>query len=119
VARAYDDAVLSAGGGWSRVWQQSLYAGSALRTTGYGVTASTGTVTVRRVAVLAGTCPTCGSIAVYVGGQLMGKLSLVSSTSTRRFLSVPLFDRRTGVVTLKSLSSGKPVTIDALVLSRV
>jgi hypothetical protein len=119
VSRAYDDRVLTPSAGWSRLWQQSLYGGSALQTAGYGVTASTGTVTVRRIAVLAATCPTCGSVAVYSGGQLVGSLSLVSSTSVRRVLSLPMTELRTGVVTLRSATSGKPVLVDALVLSRV
>jgi hypothetical protein len=119
VSRAYDDRVLTPSAGWSRVWQQPLYGGSALRTAGYGVTASTGTVSVRRIVVLAATCPTCGAVAVYSGGQLVGKLSLVSSTSVRRFLSLPLTELRTGVVTVRSVTSGKPVLVDALVLSRV
>lgn len=120
VTRAYDDGVLRPSSGWYRVSLSSLYGGSALQTTRYGATATTGTVTVRHLALVATRCPSCGKVVVEVGGRVVGTLSLASTTTRRRqLLSVPLSSSRTGSVRLRVVSTGKPVEVDGLLLSRI
>lgn len=120
VSRAADDRLLRLSGGWYRGYLSSLYGGSAVQTTRYGAAAATPTVTVRRVALVATTCPSCGSVGVYVGGTLVGKVSLVSSTlQRRRVLAVPLIALRTGAVSVRVLTSGRAVEVDGIVLARV
>jgi hypothetical protein len=120
VTRAYDDSILKPSAGWYRTYQSTLYGGSALRTTLHGATVTTGTVTVRHLAVLATTCSSCGKVVVEIGGQSVATLNLASSTTRRRqLLSVPLAASRTGTVLLRVVSTGRVVEIDGLLLSRV
>lgn len=48
----------------------------------------------------------------------LAKISLYAATTARRLISFAPFSYRTGTVTLKVLSSGKLVQVDALGLSR-
>jgi len=120
VTRAYDDTLLRPSSGWSRVYLSSLYGGSALQTPRYGVTATTGTVTVRHLAVVATTCPSCGKVVVEINGHAVATLNLASTTTRRRvLLSVPLSSTWVGAVRLRVVSTNRAVEIDGLVLSRV
>jgi len=118
LARPYDDTALR-GSGWSRVQQTAFYGGSAWQSTGYLASLHTGTVTLRRVALVVTTCPTCGTVAVYAGSTLLGRLSLVSSTVRHRVvLTLPAFAQRSAVVSVRVLTSRRLVQVDGLVLAR-
>ena len=71
---------------------------------------------VRLVGVVATTCPTCGTVALYVGSTRVGTLSLVRSTTTlRRTLLLPrLHAALHGRVTIRVVSSRRLVRVDAL-----
>ena len=56
-------------------------------------------------------------MGVYDDGVLVAKVSLYASTTVRRALvAVPLGGRRAGTLTIKTLSTGKPVVIDGVAL---
>ncbi len=76
-------------------------------------------VTARRVAIIATTCPTCGSVSVYLGGGYVGSVSLTSTTTAyRRVLALPLLaSARTGTLVLSSRSAAF-VSIDGVSLRR-
>jgi hypothetical protein len=74
----------------------------------------------KRLAILATTCATCGSVRVYWGSTLLKTISLHSSTTVnRKLLTVATFSRaRSGTLTIKVYSSGRRVLIDGLVVRR-
>lgn len=120
VARPLDDPALTRSSGWTRMASSAYFGGSALRSTTLNAQVKLDLVKLRRVSLIATTCPTCGSVAVYVGGQLAGKISLVSSsTRHRQVLLVPGAALRSGTVVVRVLTSGKPVLVDGLALSAV
>jgi hypothetical protein len=118
-AVALDDRALSAGKGWRRVTGNSYYAKTATVGSAKGAVLARAAAVLDRVGVVAKTCPGCGTVGVYVGTKLIGKLSLAAaSTHYRAVLLLPRFGLRTGTVTVKVLTSGRPVIVDGLVISR-
>lgn len=120
LGRALDDRAMTAGAGWTRgtasgyynrTWSSSKTYRAALTRTG---------TTVTRVGVVATTCATCGSVALYVGNTHVGTISLYSAhTRLQQLLTVKQFGYRAkATVTLRVATSGKLVQIDGLVLSR-
>jgi hypothetical protein len=74
---------------------------------------------VDRVAVLATTCAKCGKVSIYVGSHHVGTIDLHSSHTHHQVLkSLATFHTRSGTVTLKVTTSGKPVAVDGVLLSR-
>ena len=74
-------------------------------------------VKARQVFVLATTCSSCGSLAVYVGSTKVGTLSLKSSSTRNKvMLSTVPTTARTGTLKLVSTTSGKPVYVDAFAI---
>lgn len=118
-ALALDDRSLSASAHWTRSTASGYYGGTYTASTTLGATlARTGALT-KRLGIVATTCARCGTVGVYVGSTLIGKVSLVSSTTQRHhLLMLPPFSYRSGTVVLKVLTSGKTVQIDGLVTSR-
>lgn len=112
-----DDRDLARSSGWKPRAVGGYFGGTALGTTKRGATLALSGAILRRVAVVATTCPTCGKIGVYAAGSQVGRLSLTSKKSKRATLLLPAFSQRTGTVTLKVLSSDKKVQIDALGVS--
>ena len=112
-----DDRDLARSSGWKPRRVKSYFDGTALVTTKRGATLALSGVILRRAAVVATTCRTCGKVGVYVAGRLVGRLSLTSSKSKRTTLLLPAFSPRKGTVTLKVLSRQKKVEIDALGVS--
>src|SRR4029078_12117900 len=67
-ARPLDDRSLSTTtSGWTRAASSTAYAGTLTRTTTVGAKLPRSAGAFRRVAVVATTCSTCGSVEVYVG----------------------------------------------------
>jgi hypothetical protein len=117
---AVDERALPRAGEWTTVRSASLLGGYGLRTSRLGDEVWSPYTTVRRVGVVASTCPTCGTVGVYVGDVLVGRLSLTSSVLKHqqvRALALP--STRSGVVSLRVLTSGRPVLVDGLLVSRV
>jgi hypothetical protein len=112
-----DDHALTATGGWTRGSGQGFYGGTFSRSSARGASLSRHGV-VNRVAVTAVRCPACGTLGVYIGGTLVKTLNLRGSgTTATTWVSKP---RKPAAVTvsLKVLSSGKPVAVDAVGLAR-
>jgi hypothetical protein len=117
-----DDQQLTASPGWTRdpsaagsfwtSWTQTSTRGASLTTAT--------SLSVKRLGVVALTCATCGSIAVYVGSAQVASYSLASATSvSRRLLLLPAFaTARVGKVRVVVTSAaGRLVRIDGLAVS--
>jgi hypothetical protein len=114
-----DDRDLARSAGWTPLKPSGYYSGTALSSTKLGSTLSVVGAKVKRIAVVAKKCPTCGIVGVYVGSKLISKVNLKAGATSRAVIVLPSFALRTGTVKLKVLSSGKLVQIDALGLSSV
>lgn len=115
--RAIDDRDLFESRGWSRMHGRIFYQGSALSSARRGTTLST-RVTLRRVGVLASTCPACGRLTVSVNGERVGTLDLRSrARHDRRILWLPAFHLRSGLVRLTVATSGRRVLVDGIFTS--
>jgi hypothetical protein len=124
---ADDDTALSRSEGWSTVHGDRYYLGAASQATQRGATLSL-TVATGGLGILATTCPSCGTIRLYVDGQPYDTISLRSSTTRDRqtvywsdhgeagFYGPD--DESRSTIMIKVVSEGRPVTIDGLVLDR-
>lgn len=119
VGRPVDDAGLGADRRWRFVLSPRSMDETLAEATAAGAQLSSSTVTGRRIALLAQTCPGCGSVRVYAGSRLVGRL-LTSSPMTRSRVLLPLpllpreFTGRVRVVT----TSRSPVRVDGLLVRR-
>lgn len=113
-----DDRDLADSEAWTEVSAAGWFRGTALATKQLGATLAVTGATVKRVALVAKKCPTCGTVGVYVAGSLIAKVNLAATVSARKLIILPAFPLTTGTVKLKVLSSGKLVQVDALGLSR-
>lgn len=112
-----DDRSLKRSAGWTREKAKGWFQGTYVSTTTKGAQLSTsGTVT--RLALVAQKCSKCGTVGVYVGRTLVQKVNLKSSRTTTAMILLPAVALRSGKVAVKVLTSGRPVRIDALGLSR-
>lgn len=119
VARALDDRALSrATTGWVRRTGSVFYEHTVTHTSGYHRSLTLSGVQLDRLGLVVTTCASCGRVALYVGSRLIGKLDLRSARVRHRLLMLPRFAYRRGKVTVKTLSSGKTVDVDGLVVSR-
>lgn len=114
-ARPLGDRSLAASSAWVRSTGSSYYQGTVTRTSTKGAVLTRASVRASRLALVVTKCPTCGSVGVYLGSTLIGKVSLTRSTKASRVLVVlPAFSLRSGTVTIKVLTSGRPVLIEGL-----
>jgi hypothetical protein len=121
IDRALDDRAMTAGTGWARGTASGYYNGTFTSSKTYGAGLTRTGTTVTRIGIVATTCATCGSVAVYVGNTHVGTISLYApSTRLKQLLTTKAFTYRTNAtVTLRVATSGKPVVIDGLLLSRI
>ena len=119
-SRPLDDVSLTSAG-FTRSTSSSYFLGTYSYTARSGATLSKAGVVAKRFGVVAQTCPTCGSIAVYAGSTKLGTISLVSSTTKyQQLLMLPVRSSvLTGTVSVRVTSSSKPVRLDGLAVSRV
>jgi hypothetical protein len=118
LTRNLDDRSLVASSGWNLGTGSDFLGNTYLgtKTTGASLTASSAHV--RRVGIIATTCPKCGKVAVLVGGVRIATIDLYSaSAQNRTLLMLPIFSRRVADVVLKVTSSDLRVLIDGLVIS--
>ena len=114
-----DRAATATSAGWLRESSPLLYAGTSTRTTKKGAWWRLDGTQIRRVAVVATACPTCGKVAVWVNRTRIGVIDLSSPTVVRQKLfELPPFAVTNGYVMLVVASTGKQVQLDGLALSR-
>lgn len=113
-----DDRDLARSSGWTAVSPAGYFQHTASVSTKLGATLSVTGAQLRRVAVAATVCPTCGVVGVYLGNTRIATIDLHATSGGRKLFTLPAFSLRTATVTLRVLSTGKPVQIDALGLSR-
>lgn len=119
VGRPVDDRELKASTGWRRTKMSGLYRRTETLTMRKGATLRTEPVTVRRIGVLATTCPSCGAVKVYVGKRYVGTVSLKAArTRSQQLLTVPLLPRTASRPVVLRSTSGRTVRIDGLLLRR-
>lgn len=107
--------------GWHTSVSASLYGGTALRTINRGAWWRMDGVTASRIALVATTCATCGSVSVSLGGTVVGTVSLTSPTTQfQQLILLPTFARRTGSLTIVvTTKTGRNVLIDGIAISSV
>ena len=115
-----DDRSLTRGSGWSAKTGSAYYKSTYLQATTLGAKLTASKVTAQRIAVVATTCSTCGSIKVYWGSTLLKSISLKSSTTAnKKLITVIAWGApKTGTLSIKVASSGKKVMIDGVVIRR-
>jgi hypothetical protein len=113
-----DDRSLKASTGWTRSTASSAFQHTVTTTTRTGVSLTLANTRAARLAVLATTSTTGGSVAVYAGSTLIGTVSLkATATHAQQVRWLPTVSARTATVTLKTRTSGS-VRIDGLVSLR-
>lgn len=102
--------------GWTTNKSAGYFTGSAWSTKTKNATLTRTSARLKRVGVLATTCPTCGVIDVYVGSTKIGRISLARGTSTvnKKPILLPVFSLRSGTVKIKVVTSGRTVRIDGV-----
>ena len=113
-----DQSALARSSGWSPSSSSAYFGGSAFVTTRKGASLARSGTQLRRVGILATTCPTCGVVDVYVGSTRVGRVNLARGTTTlhRKALLLPAFGQRRGTVRLVVVTSGRAVRIDGLLV---
>ena len=113
-----DDRSLTAARGWTRATSASYVSGTYSRAVSTGAQLQRTGVQGRRIAVVATTCLTCGSLDVYHAGVKLGRLNLSSATTrTRQVMWLPPQPvTRTGTVVLRT-TSAKQVMVDGLAVA--
>ena len=110
-----DDRSLRRSAGWTALTGAKYFGSTALRSSTYGARLTRTGVYGTALALLATTCPTCGTVKVYLDGELLRKISLHSDTRVdRRLIRITDDDSLAGTITIKVVTSGKPVVIDGL-----
>jgi hypothetical protein len=116
---AIDDRSFATTGVWTKAVKTGWFGNTGSTTVAAGASLATiGARTVKQVGVVATTCATCGSVDVFVGATKVGRISLVSAaTVARAIVTLPAGVARTGVVKLVSVTAGKSVAIDGVILN--
>ncbi len=113
-----DDRSLTRSTGWTAKTGSAYYKSTYLLTTRLGAKLTASKVVAQRIAVVATTCPTCGTIKVYWGSTLLKTISLKSATTVNKkvIAAIAFTSPRTGTLVIKVASSGKKMIIDGVVI---
>jgi hypothetical protein len=107
-------------GAWSKRSARGHYAGGYLLASVRGASLAQSRVVTRRVALVATRCRGCGTIAAYWNGRLVKRVAL-GAPNTRKAQIIPLVTlpaTQPGTLKLVVVSSGKPVLVEGLGVSR-
>lgn len=117
-AMPLDDRALSASTGWTRGSSTSYLFNTYSKTVKIGAQLTRSSVQARRLALVATTCSTCGTVDVYHAGVKLARVTLYSSTTrARQVLWLPLQTKtRTGTISIRSVST-KQVLVDGLAVT--
>jgi len=115
-----DDRSLTRSGRWTAGSGTAYYRSTYLRSSSSGAKLTRTGVVAKRIAIVATTCPTCGSVRVYWGSTLLRTISLRSATTVnKKLITVTTFtSARKGTLMIKVYSSGKKVLIDGVAIRR-
>ena len=121
-----DDRSLVRSAGWTAGTGTSFYRSTFLRSTTSGARLTRANVDGEQsIALVASTCPTCGTVKVYWGSRLLQTLSLYSPTRVnRKLLPVRVQEGEyvyppPATLTIEVVSSGKKVIIDGVLATRI
>jgi hypothetical protein len=112
-----DDKSLTHSAGWIQKAATGYYGNTYSRAVSANRTLTLANFRGDRLAVMAYTCPTCGSFRIYVGTALIKTVSLVAATKRDLLIVLPPFGQKAGTVKILTLST-KPDIIDAVGASR-
>jgi len=119
VTRALDDRALAKSSGWTRKTGKGYYLNTFTVTTRAKAALTRTGARVDRVGIIATKCKGCGTVGVYVGKKLIGKINLAAKTTRKQqLILLPRFAYRTGMISIKVLTGGKTVQIDGLIACR-
>ncbi|MFA5890108.1 MAG: hypothetical protein WDA27_04010 [Actinomycetota bacterium] len=111
---------MRASAGWLRKTAAGYYLNSFSTATARGATLTLPVSAVKRIRLIATTCPSCGAVEIYVGKTLLKRVSLVSGSQRRgQIFSVVESGTRSGLATIRVTSSNRPVSIEGLIVSAV
>ena len=118
-AAPLDDRSLTKSGTWSAKTGSAYYRSTYLLSTKSGAKLTRTGVRVKRLALVATTCSTCGTVKVYLGTKLLKTVSLKSTaTVNEKLITIKTFSAVTaGTLSIKVSTSGKKVMIDGVVIS--
>jgi hypothetical protein len=112
---------LATSGKWAEKHADGTYLGDYLLSTKRGATLTKTKVQAKSIALIATTCPTCGTVKVVWKGAVIAKLALTSAVSVKDVLLpvVGFNAAKTGDLRIVVASAGKPVKIEGVALSHV
>jgi hypothetical protein len=115
-SRPLDDRALKASTGWSRGKGSVYYAHTVTTSSRKGAALTRTHVHATALLLVVTKCRTCGSVGIYEGTRLVTKLALTASATRNRVpITIKLPTVANGAtITLRVLTSGKPIRIDAL-----
>ena len=121
-ATPLDDRSLARSASWRRRTgsSTSYFAGTYVKSFTYGARLVRTGVIARRIWLLATTCRGCGAVAIYWGGNRVRTISLASPTTVhRKLIPITVFSSaRVGTLTVRVVSTDRPVLVDGVVVSR-
>ena len=118
-ARPLDDRALTTKGAWTRAKGKAYYGGTITSAKAKGATLTRSGAQSGRVALVAAKGKGYGKVGVYYNGQLVKTVDLSAKrTTAKAVIALPRLAKK-GTVVLKVITSGKPVLIDGLLISRV
>lgn len=118
-SRPFDDRALRASSGWRRANGSSYWLGTVTKTTSSAKSLKRAGVSTESVGIIGDTCASCGTVELKVGSTTIGEIDLKTATTKHKQVRLlPGFPTATGTVTLTTVSSGKDVRIDGLVVIR-
>ena len=114
-----DDRAIGMSAGWVPGTGSSYWNGTITVTSTSAATAGRTGAELDRVGIVATRGPGMGTVAVYIGATQVGQISLAATaTSYRNLILLPRFSYGTATVAVKVVSSGKPVQLYGLAVSR-
>ncbi len=118
-ATPLDERSMTKTGSWTRGTSAAFFRSTYSRSTSTLAKLTRTGIKAKRIAIVATTCPTCGSVKVYLGTTLLKTISLRSATTiNKRLITVKVYTSvKTGTIVIKPGTAGKKTIIDGLVLS--
>lgn len=119
-SRPLDDrSLVPASSNWSRGTGSVYFKSTFTKSKARGAKLTRSGAEVRRIALVATRCPSCGSVKVLIGATKIAVVDLYASTrKTKQLIVLPAFTYRTGRISIVLTTDAKPVIIDGIGISR-